>query len=120
MATNMPMNESTNEFARFDNVATDIVNTFELLIVQLSARRDALLRELQLMKENYISKETIGLLSLKVNENKIQTKMIANKSYCLTTERIDKQQHITNPGLTQLSLKVNENMKHLQLPLYQH
>ena len=82
MATNMPMNEPTNEFARFDIVSTDIVNAFELLIVQLTARRDALLRELQLMKENYISKETtrkaaleeltqqIGLLSLKVNENR--------------------------------------------------
>ena len=41
MATNMPMNEPINEFARFDIVATDIVNTFELLIVQLTARRDA-------------------------------------------------------------------------------
>ena len=82
MATNMPMNEPTNELARFDIVATDIVNTFELLIVHLTARRDALLRELQLIKENYISKETtrkaaleelsqqIGLLSLKVNENR--------------------------------------------------
>ena len=82
MATNMPMNEPTNELARFDSVATDIVNTFELLIVQLITRRDALLRELQLKKENYISKETtrkaaleeltqqIGLLSLKVNENR--------------------------------------------------
>ena len=82
MATNMPMNEPTNEFVRFDIVAMDIVNTFKLLIVQLTARRDALLRELQLMKENYISNETtrkaaleeliqqIGLLCLKVNENR--------------------------------------------------
>ena len=82
MATNMPMNEPTNELARFDSAATDILNTFELLIVQLTARRDALLRELQLMKENYISQETtrkaaldeltqrIGLLILKINKNK--------------------------------------------------
>ena len=102
MATNMPMNEPTNEFARFDIVATDIVNTFELLIVQLTARRDTLLRELQLMKENYISKETtrkaaleeltqqIGLLSLKVNENR------------------DLQQQIT--------VLYKERMKHLQTP----
>ena len=78
----MPINEPTNEFARFDSVATDITNTFQLLINQLIARRDALLRELQQKKENYISKETtrraaleeltqqIGLLSLKVNENR--------------------------------------------------
>ena len=78
----MPINEPTNEFARFDGVATDITNTFQLLINQLIARRDALLRELQQKKENYISKETtrraaleeltqqIGSLSLKVNENR--------------------------------------------------
>ena len=106
MATNMPMNEPTNEFARFDIVATDIVNTFELLIVQLTARRDALLRELQLMKENYISKETtrkaaleeltqqIGLLSLKVNENR------------------DLQQQTTD--------LYKERMKHLQTPTELH
>ena len=78
----MPINEPTNEFARFDGVATDIINTFQLLINQLIARRDALLSELQQKKENYISKETtrraaleeltqqIGSLSLKVNENR--------------------------------------------------
>ena len=82
MATNIPINEPTNEFALFDCVAMDITNTFELLIVQLTARRDALLRKLQVMKENYITKETtrksaleeltqqIVLLSLKVNENR--------------------------------------------------
>ena len=82
MATNMPINQSANEFARFEYVATDITNTFELLIVQLTERRDALLRELQQMKENYISKETtrraaleeltqkIRSLSLKINENR--------------------------------------------------
>ena len=102
MATNMPMNEPTNELARFDSAATDILNTFELLIVQLTARRDALLRELQLMKENYISQETtrkaaldeltqrIGLLILKVNENK------------------DLQQQTTD--------LYKERMKHLQTP----
>ena len=57
MATNMPINESANEFARFDCVATEIMNTFELLIGQLIAKRDTLW-ELQEMKENYISKET--------------------------------------------------------------
>ena len=82
MATNVTINEPTNEFARFDGVAMNITNTFQLLINQLTARRDALLRELQQKKENYISKETtrraaleeltqqIGSLSLKVNENR--------------------------------------------------
>ena len=76
MATNMSMNEPTNEFAQFDIVATDIVNTFKLLIVQLTARRDALLRELQLMKVTIRKAaleeltQQIVLLSLKVNENR--------------------------------------------------
>ena len=37
----------------FDCVATHIANTFDLLIGQLIARRDALLTALQVMKEDY-------------------------------------------------------------------
>ena len=85
MATNEPMQAAVNEFAYFDRVATQILNTFEPLIRQLTARRDALLRELQDMKENYLTKESnrktardellaiqqhLQELSLKVNENK--------------------------------------------------
>ena len=44
MATNIPFNESVNEFTQFDCVATYIMNTLELLIGQLITRRDALLR----------------------------------------------------------------------------
>ena len=81
MATNMSIKVSINELIQFDSVATDIMNTFELLVGQLRMRRDALLRELQDKKENYIEKEStrkaaleeltqqIGLLSFKVNEN---------------------------------------------------
>ena len=85
MATNEPMQAAVNEFADFDRVATQILNTFEPLIRQLTARRDALLRELQDMKENYLTKESnrktardellaiqqhLQELSLKVNDNK--------------------------------------------------
>ena len=85
MATNEPMQAAMNEFAYFDRVATQILDTFEPLIRQLTARRDALLRELQDMKEKYLTKESnrktardellatqqhLQELSLKVNENK--------------------------------------------------
>ena len=74
-----------NEFEKFDRVATEILNTFEPLIQQLIARRDALLRELQDMKDDYLRKEStrkaareellttqqqLQEMSLKVNENK--------------------------------------------------
>ena len=85
MATNEPMQAAVNEFAYFDRVATQILDTFESLIRQLTARRDTLLRELQDMKENYLTKESnrkaardellatqqhLQELSLKVNDNK--------------------------------------------------
>ena len=85
MATNEPMVVEVNEFEQFDLVAKQILNTFEPLIQQLIARRDALLRELQDMKEDYLGKEStrkaareellatqlhLQELSLKVNENK--------------------------------------------------
>ena len=77
MATNEPMQAAVNEFAYFDRVATQILD--------MTARRDALLRELQDLKEKYLTKESdrkaardellatqqhLQELSLKVNENK--------------------------------------------------
>ena len=64
MATNQPTTVTTNEFQLFDCVATQIMNTFDLLRDQLIARRDALLNILQTMKENYISKETTRRASI--------------------------------------------------------
>ena len=64
MATNQPTTVTTNEFQQFDRVATRITNTFDLLIGQLKAGRDALLTALQTMKEDYISKETTRKASI--------------------------------------------------------
>ena len=119
MATDMPINESANEFARFDYVATDITNTFELLIVQLTERRDALLRELQRMKENYISKETtrraaleeltqqIRSLSLKVNENRD----LQQQTTDLYKQRIE---HLETPTQLPLSYFSCPTLSHLE------
>ena len=58
MATNQPTNEPVNQFHLYDIVAKEIENTFNLLIEQLIARRDALLTKLQTMKEDFVTKET--------------------------------------------------------------
>ena len=58
MATNQLTNEPVNQFHQYDNVATEIENTFNLLIEQLIARRDALLTKLQTMKEDFVTQET--------------------------------------------------------------
>ena len=89
MATNEPMVADVNEFEQFDLVAKQILNTFEPLIQQLIARRDALLRKLQDMKEDYLTKES--------------TRKAAREELLAT------QQH-----LQELSLKVNENKQYHQ------
>ena len=64
MATDQPTILTDNEFQLFDRVATRIMSTFDLLRDQLTARRDALLIALQIMKYNYISKETTRKASI--------------------------------------------------------
>ena len=89
MATNEPMEAPVNEFAEFDRVAIQIMDTFEPLIRQLIERRDSLLRELQEMKDRYFTKE-------------------CNRK-AAREELLVAQQH-----LQELCLKVNENKKYHQ------
>ena len=58
MATNSPTIVPTNPIAQFDSVAIRIHQTFDPLIAQLIARRDALLLELSQLREDYSNKET--------------------------------------------------------------
>ena len=58
MATNIPIIVPTDPMAQFDSVATQIHQTFDPLIAQLIARRDALLLELSQLREDYNNKET--------------------------------------------------------------
>ena len=87
MATNEPMVAEVNEFEQFDLVATQILNTFEPLIQQLIARRDALLRKLQDMKEDYLRKEstrkaaTEELLATQIHLQELNLKVNENKQY---------------------------------------
>ena len=87
MATYELMQAAVNEFADFDRVATQILDKFEPLIRQLTARRDGLLRELQDLKEKYLTKES--------NRKAARDELLAT------------QQH-----LQELSQKVNENTQY--------
>ena len=58
MATNLPTNVPTNPMTQFDTVATQIHQTFDPLIGQLIARRDALLLKLSQLRQEYSDKET--------------------------------------------------------------
>ena len=58
MATNLPTNVPTNPMTQFDTVATQIHQTFDPVIAQLIARRDALLLKLSQLRQEYSDKET--------------------------------------------------------------
>ena len=103
MATNQPTNVATNQMAQFDYVATRIRQTFDPLIAQLIARRDALLLELSQLREDHVSKETTRMaaireiemaqkqmqqLNLKVNIN-IPVHQEANQTYKQALERLE-------------------------------
>ena len=64
MATNQPTNAPVDEFHLYDFVATEITDTFNRLIEQLTARRDALLTKLQTMKEDFVTKETTRIAAI--------------------------------------------------------
>ena len=64
MATNQPTNTSVNQFHLYDIVSTEITDTFNRLIEQLTARRDALLTKLQTMKEDFVTKETTRIAAI--------------------------------------------------------
>ena len=57
MATE-PTNLPFNNLKQFDTVSTQILQTFQTLINQLIARRDALLHKLSQLREDYTNKET--------------------------------------------------------------
>ena len=64
MATSQPTNAPVNQFHLYDFVATEIADTFNRLIKQLTARRDALLTKLQTMKEDFVTKETTRIAAI--------------------------------------------------------
>ena len=64
MATNQPTNAPVNQFHLYGIIATEITDTFNRLIEQLTARRDALLTKLQTMMEDFVTKETTRIAAI--------------------------------------------------------
>ena len=127
MATNQPTTVTTSEFQLFDCVATHITNTFDPLIGQLTARRDALLTALQVMKGDYISKETTRKASITELEGLIrqmeEASIKVNTNFQIQQDSIDlyrrniKQKQIpikhpspffSCPSLSQLEAQIAE------------
>ena len=72
MATNDPTNLPFNNFQQFNIVATQILQTFQTLINQLIARRDALLHKLSQLREDYTNKETTRLEAIRELEKTLE------------------------------------------------
>ena len=118
MATNQPTNAPVNEFHLYDIVATEITDTFNRLIEQLTARRDALLTKLQTMEEDFVNKETTRIAaiaelerairqmreeSIKVNVN-LETQEKAIQVYIDEMERLQTPTKLPHPFFSCLTL----------------
>ena len=64
MATNLPENVTFDKLVQFDKVATEIHQTFESLINQLIARRDALLQRAHELREDYRNQEATRIAAI--------------------------------------------------------
>ena len=64
MATNQSTNVKFNKMTQFDNVVSKINQTFQHLIDQLIARRNALLQRVRELKEDHISRETSRIAAI--------------------------------------------------------
>ena len=64
MATNLPPNLPFDKMAQFDNVLAEIHQTFDPLIDQLIARRDALLKRVHELRENHKNKEATRIAAI--------------------------------------------------------
>ena len=74
MATNMPTIVTFDKMAHFDNVARFIYQTYDPLIDQLIARRDALLQMVHELREDHRNKETNRIAAIEELE-RVQQQM---------------------------------------------
>ena len=86
MATNMPINVTFDKMAQFDKAATIIHQSFDPLIDQLIARRDALLRRVHELREDHMNKEATRIAAIE------------------ELERVQQQ-------MQEMSIKVNPNLE---------
>ena len=86
MATNMPINVTFDKMPQFDKAATIIHQTFDPLIDQLIARRDALLQRVHELQEDHMNKEATRIAAIE------------------ELERVQQQ-------MQEMSIKVNPNLE---------
>ena len=127
MATNQLTNAPVDQFHLYDIVATEITDTFNRLIEQLTARRDALLIKLQTIKEDFVTKETTRIAAIAELERvirqmreesiKVNTNLeIQKKSIQLYLDEMERHQTPTKlphpffscPTLLQLQTQIAE------------
>ena len=75
MATNQQTSIPVNRFQLYDRVAMEIENVFNPLIEQLIARRNTLLTQLQIIKEDFVTKETTRKSAIEELEKVIRQKL---------------------------------------------
>ena len=113
MATNLPTNVPTNPMTQFDTVATQIHQTFDPLIAQLIARRDALLLKLSQLRQEYTDKETTRRAAIEELE-KTQQQMM---EMCLKVN-INRPIHQQATALYKQGLKQLETPTKLAYPIF--
>ena len=105
MATNLPTNVPTNPLTQFDTVATQIHQTFDPLIAQQIARRDALLLKLSQLRQEYTDKETTRRAAIEELE-RTQEQML----------EISLKVNINLPNHQQATALYKEGLKQLETP----
>ena len=113
MATNLPTNVPTNPMRQFDTVATQIHQTFDPLIAQLIARRNALLLKLSQLRHEYTDKETTRRAAIEELERTQQQMM----EMCLKVN-INLPIHQQATALYKQGLKQLETPTKLPYPIF--
>ena len=113
MATNLHTNVPTNPLTQFDTVATQIHQTFDPLIAQLIARRDALLHKLSQFRQEYTDKETTRRAAIEELERTQQQMM----EMCLKVN-INRPIHQQATALYKQGLKQLETPTKLPYPIF--
>ena len=113
MATNLPTNVPTNPMTQFDTVATQIHQTFDPVIAQLIARRDALLLKLSQLRQEYSDKETTRRAAIEELERTQQQMMEISLKVNINLPIHQQATALYKQGLKQL-----ETPTKLQYPIF--
>ena len=118
MATNIPIIVPTNPMAQFDSVATRIHQTFDPLIAQLIARRDALLLELSQLREDYSNKETTRRAAIQEIETAQQQMLMLSLKVNINTPVHQQAADAFERGLQQLETPTRLPCSHFTCPTF--